>query len=383
LIAELQAPFQVSSVAYSPGGRLIAAGSTDGAAIGWQAASRTQLFTLRTGQPVDGVDFLPDGSALVTTGRGVAQLWFIPSGKLRRSYRDAAVATFSGGGALAITAAAGSTEARIWHARADQIRGVVHTASAIVAAAFCARRSRVAIATRAGGLEIWSTNYYEHVVTLHADPGIRQLRFTGDGRMLVGLYEKEVRIWDTQAAVPAPEAQPGAEDGSSLAPSVWSIFGKMMAGGIAVLLAGGALCAALFRRRAWQAAIDNRLRGIPVTGASLRAARAGRWVARIIGALLALFFVVMALGEAMPLPSHDDIRQAVSFAGFWLMGAGLILACIWEAWGGLCALAGYALFVSVIPLSAINPWILAVAVLSLLHLLCWLRLRIAKAQGSP
>jgi hypothetical protein len=55
----------------------------------------------------------------------------------------------------------------------------------------------VVIATRAGGLEIWSTNYYEHLVTLHADPGIRQLRFTGDGRMLVGLYEKEVRIWDT------------------------------------------------------------------------------------------------------------------------------------------------------------------------------------------
>jgi hypothetical protein len=241
----------------------------------------------------------------------------------------------------------------------------------------------VAIATRAGGLEIWSTSYYEHLVTLHADPGIRQLRFTGDGRMLVGLYEKEVRIWDTQAAAPPPEAPPGAEEGSSLAPSVWSIFRKMLAGGIAVLLAGGALCAALFRRRAWQVAIDNRLRGIPVTGASLRAARAGRWVARIIGALLALLFVVMALGEGMPLPSHDDIRQAVSFAGFWLMGAGLILAWIWEAWGGLCALAGYALFVSVIPLSAINPWILAVAVLSLLHLLCRLRLRIENARASP
>src|ERR1017187_4122823 len=267
LITELQAPFQVSSVAYSPGGRLIAAGSTEGAAIGWQAASRTQLFTLRTGQPVDGVDFLPDGSALVTTGSGSAQLWFIPSGKLRRSYPETAVATFSGGGTLAITAAAGSTEARIWHARADQIRGVLHTASPIVSAAFCPRRSRVVIATRAGGLEVWSTNYYEHLVTLHADPGIRQLRFTGDGRMLVGLYEKEVRIWDTQAAVPPPVAPPGAEEGSSLAPSVWSIFRKMLAGGIAVLLAGGALCAALFRRRAWQVAIDNRLRGIPVTGA--------------------------------------------------------------------------------------------------------------------
>ena len=198
------------------------------------------------------------------------------------------------------------------------------------------------IATRAGSLEIWSTAYYEHLVTLHADPGIRQLRFTGDGRLLVGLYEKEIRTWDTKATHPPSEAPPGAEEGSTLAPSVWSIFRKMLAGGIAVLLAGGALCAALFRRRAWQAAIDKRLRGIPVTGASLRAARAGRWVARIIGALLALFFVFMALGEGMPLPSHDDIRYAITFAGFWLMGAGLILSWIWEAWGGLCALADWA-----------------------------------------
>ena len=96
LITELQAPFQVSSVAYSPGGRLIAAGSTDGAAIVWEAAARSRLFTVRTGQPVDGVDFVPDGSALVTTGRGLAQLWFIPSGKLRRSYRETAVAGFRG-----------------------------------------------------------------------------------------------------------------------------------------------------------------------------------------------------------------------------------------------------------------------------------------------
>src|ERR1017187_9841400 len=66
-----------------------------------------------------------------------------------------------------------------------------------------------------------------------------------------------------------------------------------------------------------------------------------------------------------------------------LMALDTRLAWIWEVWGGLCALTGYALFVSVIPLSAINPWILAVAVLSLLHLLCWLRLRIAKARGSP
>jgi serine/threonine protein kinase len=340
-ITELQAPFPVSSVAYSPGGRLIAAGSTDGAAIVWEAAARSRLFTVRTGQPVDGVDFVPDGRALVTTGRELAQLWFIPSGKLRRSYRESALVAFSGDGMLAMTAAAGSTEASVSN-RAGQLRGVLHTASAIVAAAFRPRSSRVVIATRAGSLEIWSTAYYEHLVTLHADPGIRQLRFTGDGRLLVGLYEKEIRTWDTKATHPPSEAPPGAEEGSTLAPSVWSIFRKMLAGGIAVLLAGGALCAALFRRRAWQAAIDKRLRGIPVTGASLRAARAGRRVARIIGALLALFFVFMALGEGMPLPSHDDIRYAITFAGFWLMGAGLILSWIWEAWGGLCALADWA-----------------------------------------
>jgi hypothetical protein len=90
----------------------------------------------------------------------------------------------------------------------------------------------------------------------------------------------------------------------------------------------------------------------------------------------------MALGEGMPLPSHDDIRYAITFAGFWLMGAGLILSWIWEAWGGLCALAGYALLVSVAPLAAFNPFFLAVAAVSLMHLLCWLRLRIENARAS-
>src|ERR1035441_1795877 len=128
------------------------------------ASQWTEWISCRTAARWRG-GFRPDGSALVTTGSGSAQLSFIPSGKLRRSYPETAVTGFRG--VLAVTAAAGSTEARIWHVRADQIRGVLHTASPIVSAAFCPRSSRVVIATRAGGLEIWSTNYYEHLVTLH------------------------------------------------------------------------------------------------------------------------------------------------------------------------------------------------------------------------
>src|ERR1035441_6835690 len=52
LITELQAPFQVSSVAYSPGGRLLAAGSTDGAAVVWGPPARSRRVTVRSGPPV-------------------------------------------------------------------------------------------------------------------------------------------------------------------------------------------------------------------------------------------------------------------------------------------------------------------------------------------
>lgn len=52
-------------------------------------------------------------------------------------------------------------------------------------------------------------------------------------------------------------------------------------------------------------------------------------------------------------------------------------------WGGPLMAGSHALLVSVAPLAAFNPFFLAVAAVSLMHLLCRLRLRIEKARGSP
>jgi hypothetical protein len=48
---------------------------------------------------------------------------------------------------------------------------------------------------------------------------------------------------------------------------------------------------------------------IPAPPVPWWAARAGRWVARIFGSLLALFMLAMAIGEGMPSPWSGDVSS--------------------------------------------------------------------------
>jgi serine/threonine protein kinase/WD40 repeat protein len=374
LMAELPLPAPATSLAYGPGGRTIAAGLADGTAMAWRADSRALVTTIRANQRLDAVAIVPNGSALATTGSGSVRLWNAPKGDLRLIYPDSGFVAFSRYGEWAVTATPGKGEARVWNARVNQLRGVLDTGAEVVSAAFKPGSNRIVVATRQGALEVWNNIYFDHIATLHAEPGIRAILFAGSDDRLLGLYQNEVRTWDTRTTRPAPKAQAGR------LPSLWGTFWAMLGGGVFVLLIAGALCAALFRRQRVLAAMDRFSVRIPVLPVPWGLAQGARWVARVLGSLVALFFLVMAIGEGMPLPSHADVRGAFVFLGFCLMVAGLVLAWIWEAWGALCTLAGYAMLPLGAPGAARNPFFLGVAALALLHILCWLRLHAGGKQ---
>ncbi|MFI6455775.1 WD40 repeat domain-containing protein [Streptosporangium amethystogenes] len=69
----------VYSVAFAPGGQVLATGSHDGTAQLWDVPTRRQIGAPLTGGstgPVYSVPFSPDGQTLVTGGRdGVVRLW--------------------------------------------------------------------------------------------------------------------------------------------------------------------------------------------------------------------------------------------------------------------------------------------------------------------
>jgi hypothetical protein len=88
---------------------------------------------------------------------------------------------------------------------------------------------------------------------------------------------------------------------------------------------------------AWREAWSGRLHT-----AIYRAAVVGRWVARIAGTLVALFFLAFVAGEGPPPVSRLSFKEDLIFLAMGALFLGLLLAWKWPYWGGAIPLAGFA-----------------------------------------
>jgi hypothetical protein len=115
--------------------------------------------------------------------------------------------------------------------------------------------------------------------------------------------------------------------------------------------------------------------------ASWRAAVMGRWAARILGTLMVLLFITFALGEGLPAPSQLTSIEKLQFVGVIGIVVGLLLAWKWEGLGGLLGVAGFILLVA-LSRSHLRMWVFWFpAVVVLVHVVCWTRLRAAAPVG--
>ena len=114
-----------------------------------------------------------------------------------------------------------------------------------------------------------------------------------------------------------------------------------------------------------------------------RAALVGRWTARIMGTLMALFLLSFVFGEGPPPLARMTAREQLYALGLGSLFLGLIVAWFWEGWGGLLSVLGWG-FLAVLakrpPLSL--PYSIPFT-LGLLHLLCWWRLRGPAPPETP
>lgn len=92
--------------------------------------------------------------------------------------------------------------------------------------------------------------------------------------------------------------------------------------------------------------------------------------------------VVSRLGS--PNPTRLRPQEWVLVAGLALLTLGLAAAWIWEGWGGLISVAGFALMATQAPrqISAVLPF-LAMTAVGVLHILCWWRLRGPRQAAEP
>jgi hypothetical protein len=118
-----------------------------------------------------------------------------------------------------------------------------------------------------------------------------------------------------------------------------------------------------------------------LASATWRAAVVGRWTARIVGTLMALFFLAFLVGEGPPPISRLRLQEGFEFLGMAGLFLGLLLAWKWERCGGLVTVASFAF------LSAIN-WRLGPELIFLipaaaggLHILCGWRIASGPVSG--
>ena len=112
-----------------------------------------------------------------------------------------------------------------------------------------------------------------------------------------------------------------------------------------------------------------------------------RWLARIVGTLLVVFFLLMVLGYVIEPQGTGKITltEIPLIIGMLAMLLGLIIAWFREGLGAFINIAGFLLFLAseLISNKSFHAWIIvAYPAIGLLFLLCWWQSKKPKESGN-
>ncbi|MDE2887997.1 MAG: leucine-rich repeat domain-containing protein [Gemmatimonadota bacterium] len=235
----------IPSVAFSPGGTLLAAGSREGAIKVWNVTSQAEVATLEGhSDPVASLDFSPDGSMLASGSLDrTVKLWnaatwtdgatleghterigkvaFVRDGKLAsvsltgtvrlwNVSTKSQISTIETGarGAVAVSrdgmllASPTSWAIKLWDLATGAETGAVNDMRDYNRAYPVFSPDGTILAVTAFGLiEIWDVSKRELMASISGGPGgVRRLVFSPDGRMLIGNdarpNSREIKLWD-------------------------------------------------------------------------------------------------------------------------------------------------------------------------------------------
>jgi WD40 repeat protein len=207
---QLQLPgipaFQGHAAPFSPDGKMIAGGAQTGNnVVLWDAETRrvSQILSGHTGK-VQSVAFSPDGKLLASGGNDhVIFLWDLggaQSGRKLVGHSDQVYSVaFSTGGKWIASASFDQTVA-VWDVASGQPVQTIRGASKMSAAVFSADDGLLATAGWDGKVTLWDTRTWQPVGII---PGNGQIVTTiafspaGGGLFASGGYDNEVRVWNT------------------------------------------------------------------------------------------------------------------------------------------------------------------------------------------
>jgi WD40 repeat protein len=218
---------QVTGIAFSANGHLLAVDAQGGGVLVWNMATQRLAVTVAVpaSRPAASMAFSPDGQFLAVGTFGATELWNVATGKLAATLpagyyskgipNNVDAVAFSPDGKL-VAADTGFSGVQVWQVAAPHHLYVTLGASRtarVSAIAFSPDSNLLAAGTSEGGVQVWQmTSHYHLKTTLGSDTGssAESVAFSPDGSHLAEGSGGGVQVWNLTAGGPAVLLQAAA-----------------------------------------------------------------------------------------------------------------------------------------------------------------------------